>query len=126
MLKTLAEYKGKPHICGTNDCNLMVLELTGFDTTKVEPFTSVFSGRRSLRKATSCKTMNQYLESIGSRKINPNLVSDGCILLQGIHSFVYFDGLIFGVNYTTKTFEWNSLPLEQLQEFEVYKWQKSQ
>ncbi|KJR15232.1 hypothetical protein [Vibrio parahaemolyticus] len=126
MLNIISEYKGKPYICGFYDCNLMVLELTGFDISTIQPFNSVLSGMKSLRKATNCKTMNQYLESKGYKKINQNLITDGCFLLQGIHCFVYFDGMVFGVSSLTKTYEWCSLNLQELQEFEVYQWQKQQ
>lgn len=122
MLSILSNYKGKPYICGVNDCNLLLLELTGFDTSQVPPFNTIRSGREALCSATGCKNHKEYLTSIGAELIPHNLVTDGCFLIKGINCFIYFDGLVFGVSKETNTFEWSYIDLEQLQRFEVYSW----
>ncbi|ENM2831982.1 hypothetical protein AB6Q85_002329 [Vibrio cholerae] len=122
MLEVLSKYKGKPYVCGVNDCHLMILELTGFDINKIKPFRTLKEGRKALVESTGFLTMPSYLSSKGYQKTNPRFICDGCILLKGVHCFVYFDGLVFGVSKKSKTFEWCSIDLNNLEKFEVYEW----
>lgn len=121
-MKALSNLNGKPHIVGVNDCNLMVFEITGFDLTKIEPFNTVRGGMKSLRSASGCKTMGEYLLSRGYKQIKETLITDGCFAIKGIHSFYFYQGYMFGVNPNTNCFGFFKVNYDQLKEFEVYKW----
>ncbi|HDI3263890.1 TPA: hypothetical protein PMC50_002511 [Vibrio cholerae] len=117
--KIVKKYQGKPYVCGVYDCNLMLLEYTGF-TGSIEPFSNVFEGRKALRKAVGCKNSKEYLTKTGFKQIPPTLVTDGCVLTSGIHCFLYFDDKLFGVNPLTKSYSWFSV--NTFDDFEVFQW----
>ncbi|WP_235225363.1 hypothetical protein, partial [Vibrio sp. ER1A] len=56
---------------------------------------------------------------IGYKQINPNLISDGCIVISGIHCFYYFDGYLFGVDPRNKHFNYFRVDLVG-HDFEVF------
>lgn len=119
LTTTVNKLIGKPYECGVYDCNLMVLEFTGF-TEQVPPFKNVREGRRALRTATGCMTMPKYLTKHGYTKVEPTLVKNGAVLVAGIHCYLYQDGKVFGVHPSTKTYDWLPIDVKNLLEFEVF------
>ena len=124
MAQTVIEnIKGKPHVIGVYDCNLMMLDHAGFDITKIEPFSSGLQGRRNIKKATGCKNYDEFLIKHGFSKINPMFVSDGCILRRGVHFFIFNNGYLFGLHPNKKVFDFFKIDYKHYDNFEVYqKW----
>ncbi|ELA9841214.1 hypothetical protein V4F87_003256 [Vibrio parahaemolyticus] len=123
MLKVLEKYQGRKLEYGKYDCNLLILEATGFDITNVPEYSSVAEGRNALGKYTGCKSPSDYLVKQGYKKINPALVRDFDIINQNHHCGIFFDGKLFAVDIESKTFKYHQITTGQLKEFEVYsKW----
>lgn len=100
----------------------MALEFLGYDISTIEPFTTVRGGLVNIRKATNCKTWDQLMNKLGLIKINPMLVSNNCVLSNGIHRFIYKDGYLFGVHPHSKKFDFFKINYKEISLFEVYKW----
>lgn len=98
----------------------MVLELIGFDTSTIEPFDSIKSGRVNIGAAIDCKSLDEYLIKNNYKEIEYQFLTDGCVVLCGIHSFIWFNGLLFGVSNRNK-FEFQKIDLEQLSKTTIYK-----
>ncbi|EIE5875895.1 hypothetical protein BA746_00385 [Vibrio parahaemolyticus] len=115
------KYLGKERKCGVVDCNLMLLEYLGFDTTQIEPFNNPLDGRRNLRKACNAKNMSEYLTNNGWSVIEPLRAYDGDIVIKGIHCGIIYNGMMFGVCSKTNTFQFLKLSLEQLQKLKIFR-----
>lgn len=102
----------------------MALEYCGFDISTIEPFDNFRKGLINIRKATNCRTWEELMNKLGLVKINPMLTTNGCVLSNGIHRYLYIDGYLFGVHPHTKKFDFFKLNNKELKIFEVYKWQK--
>ncbi|WP_347368031.1 hypothetical protein [Vibrio vulnificus] len=118
---TLCGVRGKPHIVGVYDCNLIALQFIGFDISKIEPFDTVRGGLVAIRKATGCKTWAEVMNKHNYELINPMLIEDGCVLSKGIHRFIFKDGYLFGVHPISKKFDFFKINYNELHLFEVYK-----
>ncbi|WP_038225316.1 hypothetical protein, partial [Vibrio sp. ER1A] len=60
MNHILEKYKDKPHVVGVYDCNLMLLELTGFDISIVPEFKTIREGMKALRQSVGVLTSKEY------------------------------------------------------------------
>ncbi|MCG6410399.1 hypothetical protein K6U17_14350 [Vibrio fluvialis] len=122
MLKTMARYEGHQLAFGTLDCNLLVLEATGFDVSKITPYHDLKTGRKALSSAVGFHRVSSYLKSIGYQKINPAFVGDfDIVIYDRIHCGIYYAGYFFGLN-KDNTFVYSRISTQQLQEYEVFKW----
>lgn len=117
----LQEYHHKKHEYGKYECILLVLLLTGFVTSTLEPYSTAREGRKVLSRATGQFTIKSYLISRGYSSISPVYLYDGDILLRGSHCFVYYDGMVFGVSTETNTFEFLEVSIENLNKFQVFR-----
>ncbi|WP_188013158.1 hypothetical protein [Photobacterium damselae] len=120
VIEIIKQYDGLDYVCGKNDCNLMVLELTGFDTSTIEPFNSIKSGRTNIRAAIDCMTLDEYLIKNNYKEIEYQFLTDGCVVLCGIHAGIWFNGLLFGVS-NRKKFEFQKIDLDQLSKLQIFK-----
>lgn len=120
MIDLINKYKGLEYICGTNDCNLMMLEHTDFDITKIKPFSDIKSGFKSISTAIGYQTLHKYLVNNGYKQINPLEAEDGCVIISRIHCFLWFDGKLFGVS-PRNIFEFMDVSIKQQQQLKVYK-----
>lgn len=115
------KYQHKPLQYGLYDCNLMVLEHLNYDLNTLAPYDSVMSGATSIKALTKCQKMQEVLIKAGYQKINPMLISEGCIVIKGIHCFIFHKSHLFGVHPDTKTFEFFKVDYSKLNNFEVFK-----
>lgn len=115
------KYIHKPVEYGLYDCNLMILEHLGFDLNKVDSYSTIKEGAIALKTATNCSNSKEFLLKNNYKQINPMLVSEGCILIKGIHCHIYHKNYFFGVHPDTKTFEFFKLDFSKLKDFEVFK-----
>ncbi|MGF1787089.1 hypothetical protein L4D00_14940 [Photobacterium swingsii] len=121
IIDVLTKYVDKPLSYGTFDCNLMVLELTGFDTTKIKPYSTLKEGAVNVSDATQCCSPLEYIQTQGYKQINPLEASDGCLVVDKIHCFIYFNGCLFGVHKETQCFKYMNITINELQKLKVYK-----
>ena len=121
LFKVLQKYQGLSYICGVNDCNLMMLEINDFDTSKVPQFRTIREGRNALIEATGSPTQGDYLLSQGYLFITPYEATDGAVFSSGIHCFIYYNGMLFGVMRETNTFGFMSFDINNLSKFKIYK-----
>lgn len=122
FLEVFKEYEHHFHGHGVFDCNLMVLEATGYDTSTIEPYSTAMEGLRSLR-ATGYRRMGEYLLAIGYTKINPVFISDFDIVVQGASCAIYLDGRLFMLD-ENKRFEFIKINKEYFNnnKIEVYQY----
>ncbi|WP_028022242.1 C40 family peptidase [Enterovibrio calviensis] len=120
MEAVIQKYRGQSLTYGVLDCNLLVLELTDFDLSKIEPYSTLKGGAISIAKATQCNSPTDYIHSLGYKQISPLNAFDGDILIDGIHCGIYLNGSLFGIHKATSTFQFQSLTIEALQQMKVF------
>lgn len=116
----ISKYFGLDYIIGVNDCNVMMVEATGLDVSNIEPFTTLRQGSKILRNACGFRTYDDYFKSIKYKRVTEYEVTDGCILLSGIHCFIYYDNKLFGVSKNNK-FEFMNPTIKELSKYRIYK-----
>jgi hypothetical protein len=124
FLEVFADYRGKEHGHGVYDCNLMVLEATGYDVKSIPPYSTAMGGLKSLRSF-GFRRMGDYLESKGYKQIEPVFISDFDIVLDGINCGIYFDGLLFALSENNR-FDFIRFDREKLNNNKIKVFQKWQ
>ncbi|HHG3075764.1 TPA: hypothetical protein ACPVXB_001022 [Vibrio parahaemolyticus] len=124
MLYSIAnKYHSKPFECGVYDCNRMILEYFSYDLNQIKPYSNIRDGKLAIQEATGTNSPQDFLLSQGWSSVTPHQVEEGCVLIKGIHCFLYIDGMMFGVHPDTKSYEYIRADLDYISEFEVFKWQ---
>ncbi|MGL4843967.1 MAG: hypothetical protein ACRC2Y_05025 [Aeromonas veronii] len=122
FLDVFRKYQGKPHGHGSYDCNLMVLEATGYPIETIPPYSTAMEGFKSLRSF-GFRRMADYLISRGYSKSEPKFISDFDVVVIGASCGIWFDGSIFST-LPDQTFGFSRVDKSFFnnKKIEVFKW----
>lgn len=121
FIEVFKEYDGEPFVLGTRDCNLMILNGTGYSG--AIPCYSSLKEAHEVANKLGFTVMDDYLSSIGYKQINSMFISDFDIVIDGIHCAVYLDGRMFMYNQETNLFGFFPFNKEELKTKKVFhKW----
>lgn len=121
MHSLFKKYRDRTLQYGVYDCNLMVLEHLGSDISKLPEYSTLEEGRETLSEAYGVDSPEEAIHSLGCEPIEPLLAFDGDILVKGIHCFIYYDGLVFGLDNRSQTFQFMKVSLDGLLKFKAYR-----
>ncbi len=121
FLEVFADYNGMIHGHGVYDCNLMVLEATGYDVESIPPYSTAMEGLKSLRSF-GFRRMGDYLEAEGYKPVDPVFISDFDIVVKGASCGIYFDGFLFSLQ--DNRFGFNKINQDYFHnnKMKVYQW----
>lgn len=125
MISLFKKYRERTLQYGSYDCNLMVLEHLGINTAELPTYRTIQEGIALIKPTFGVDSITDVLQLHNYEQIDSLLCYDGDILVDGIHCYIYFDGLLFGINKDTKTFQFNKITLTELMKFEAYKYNKN-
>lgn len=119
VLNTLKRYDGQPHSHGGYDCNRLLLEALEHDPNNIPEYSTPIQGRTVLRKYLNVRNMKQYLLEVGFKQIDPRLISDFDVIIDGLNCSFYLDRKMFGTREGNFCF----VPYNNDQKMEIYRWQ---
>ncbi|WMB74227.1 hypothetical protein RA178_06320 [Shewanella oncorhynchi] len=121
MEEVISKYKDKKLEYGFLDCHLLVLDFIKYDTTNlIGKYSDYKTGAKLALALTGCRSLVEFLESRGYQKVNPYLVSDGCIVMSGVSCSIYWDGKLFGI--WDDVFQFRRVKPSELKDLGVYEY----